>query len=577
MNPRRIFPLATGIALLVFFAVVAPAFPRGNKAKLRIEVVPRQAYVFLDGQALKEGNCLRDHFCTIWVDPGEHTIEVHNYGYQTASQKVNLQVGKETKLEFKLVPEGGPVSPPWGRIQIEGAPPHAAVLLNGKTPAFFVGHVDEFDNNFLGKQQLIVPPGTYQMDITWWGKEIWSGAVAVKQNERVIVHVNKNGATTTKPWKKGGKLTSLPRFKAGIASATVAVAPVTGQFSANPTEVKCGGSTQLSWSSANAVENSISGVGNVGTSGSKTLEPKQTTTYDFTAAGPGGIVKKSATIDVDSAIQASLSISPSEVRYHKVGNKVVEQGSATISWSTTNAQSVSIDPLGSVDTSGSKTLTPTPKQTGYGPVDETDTYTLHATNECGGSQTETATLHIVGLIEQAHVKVALASIFFPTDWPTRGHRHDGLLSSQKDALDKLAETFVKHHEAIPDSRLLLEAHADRRGPRHYNMLLSERRAQIVKDYLVSKGVSADLIEIKAYGWTKNLSLSEVKTLESENPNKQAQIRHWVTDRLAHNRRVDPVLEPDNLRPTPYYPHNASDAKILHMRNRPSVRTIKRHE
>ncbi|MCL5004999.1 MAG: OmpA family protein [Acidobacteria bacterium] len=577
MNPRRTPSLATGMALLGLLTIVAPAFPRGNKAKLRIHVSPKQAYLFVDGAALKQGNCDLLRMCTVWLDPGEHTISVHNYGYKTETQKVDLQAGKVKTLDVKLVPEGAPVSPPWGRIQIEGAPPHAAVLLNGKTPAFFVGHVDEFDNNFLFKQQLIVPPGTYQMDITWWGNEIWAGPVTVKPDERVIVHVNKNGATTTKPWPKGAKLTSLPRFKAGINTTTVAVAPVTGQFSANPTQVKCGESSQLSWSSANAVENEISSIGKVGASGNQTVEPKQTTTYDFTAAGPGGIVKQNATVNVDSAIQASLTISPSEVRYHKVGNKVVEQGSATISWSTTNAQSVSIDPIGSVETSGSKTITPTPKQTGYGPVDETDTYTLHATNECGGSQTETATLHIVGLIERAHVKVALASIFFPTDWPDRRHPHDGLLRSQKDTLDKLAETFIQHHEAEPDSRLLLEAHADRRGPREFNILLSARRGQIVKDYLVSKGVPADLIEIKAYGWTKPISLSEVKKLESENPYRTTAIRHWETDWLANNRRVDPVLEPNNLRPTPYYPHNASDAKVLHMRNKPSLRLVRKYE
>lgn len=575
MNPRRTLSLATGMALLIMLAVVAPAFPRGNKAKLRLHVSPNQAYLFVDGAALKEGNCLLGAMCTVWLPPGEHTVSVHNYGYKTETQKVNLQVGKVTKLDIKLVKEGGPVSSPWGRIQIEGAPPHAAVLLNGKTPAFFVGHVDEFNNNFLFKQQLIVPPGTYQMDVTWWGDQIWEGPVTVKPNERVIVHVNKNGATTTKPWPKGAKINSLPRFKAGINTTTVAVAPVKAHFSASPTQLKCGDATQLSWSSTDSVENTISGIGQVGASGSQSVSPKQTTTYDFTAAGPGGIVKQSATVNVDSAIQASLSISPSEVRYHKVGNKVVEQGSATISWSTTGAQSVSIDPLGSVDKNGSQTITPTPKQTSTGPVDETDTYTLHATNDCGGSQTETATLHIVGLIEEAHVKVALASIFFPTDWPDRRHSHDGLLSSQREALDKLAETFIKHHEAEPDSRLLLEAHADRRGPRHYNMLLSERRGQIVKNYLVSKGVPADLVEIKAFGWTQNLSLSEVKKLESANPGRTEQVRHWVTDRLATNRRVDPVLEPNNLRPTPYYPHNAPDSNVLHMRNKPSLRTVRR--
>jgi outer membrane protein OmpA-like peptidoglycan-associated protein len=233
--------------------------------------------------------------------------------------------------------------------------------------------------------------------------------------------------------------------------------------------------------------------------------------------------------------------------------------------------------LGTVDASGSKTITPTPKQTGYGPVDETDTYTLHATNECGGSATQTATLHIVGLIEQAHVKVELTSVFFPTNWPNRHHKDNGLLRSQKDALNKLAQTFVDHHKIAPDSRLVLEAHADRRGSTRYNQSLSEWRADIVKNYLVSQGVPADLIDIKALGKTQNLSLDEVKQLEGENPNKPANIQQWVNEVLAHNRRVDAVLMPDNLRSTPTYPYNAPDVTIIHMRPMPSLSKIKSAE
>jgi OmpA family len=576
MSPRRKIFLGTGIFLAFLLTIVAPAFPRGNQAKLKIHVSPKQAYVFVDGAALKQGSCA-GMFCTIWVDPGEHTVTVRNYGYASESRKVNLQVGKVTKLDISLKPEGGPVSGPWGRIQIKG-PPHAAVLLNGKSPDFFVGHVDEFDNSFIWQQQLLVHPGTYEVTVTWWGKTIWSGPVTVKANERVIIKIGKNGAEKTKSWNRLSKLTSpMPRFKSGMSTTTVAVAPTQGDFSANPTSIKCGQSSQLSWSSTDAVENEISGIGKVGASGNQTVEPKQTTTYDFTAAGPGGIVKKSSTVDVDTSIQASLTMSPSEVRYHKVGDKVVEQGSATLSWSTTNAQSVSIDPMGNVDPSGSKTITPTPKETGYGPVNETDTYTLHATNECGGSQTETATLHIVGLIERAHVKVELTSIFFPTNWPNRHHQDDGLLRSQKDALDKLAQTFIDHHKAMPDSRLVLEAHADRRGSRHYNQELSEWRAAIVKRYLVSKGVPEDLIDVKAFGKTQNLGLSEVKQVEGENPNKPATVRHWIDEVLAHNRRVDTVLMPDNLRSTPTYPYNAPDVTIIHMRPMPSLRRVKSAE
>ncbi len=576
MNPRRSLSIVAGLAVLLLAGSVSPAFPSNDQGKLRIKVHPAQAYIFVDGAALKEQSCTQSHLCTIWLSPGEHTVSVHNYGFKTSTQKVTLDAGKVTNLDVSLQAEGGPVSAPFGAIEIKGAPPHAAVLMNGKTPDYFVGNADEFDHEFLtGTEQLVMPPGTQHMTITWWGTTVWSGDVDVKPNELTIVNVKNNGSTTTKPWS--AKESSLPRFKAGWRSTTVAVAPVKGSLSASQTSIKCGDSTQLTWSSSDAVDTEISGIGKVDASGNQTVSPKETTTYDFTASGPGGVVKQSATVDVDKAIQASLTMEPSEVRYHKVGDKVVEQGSATLTWSTSNATTVSIDPLGTVDANGSKTITPTPKQTTPGPVDETETYTLTASNACGGSATQTATLHITGLIEAAHHEVALSSVFFPTNWPTHAHHDDGLLASQKDALNKLAQTFIAYHNDNANAGLRLEAHADRRGPKHYNQLLSERRGEIVKAYLVSQGVPADAVTVQAFGETQELSTAEVKELEAKNPEAPSNIRHWMTVRLAHNRRVDIVLLPDNKRSTPYYPYNATDSHVLEQRSTPSLRVIKKNE
>ena len=78
-------------------------------------------------------------------------------------------------------------------------------------------------------------------------------------------------------------------------------------------------------------------------------------------------------------------MSPAEVRYHKIGEKVDQQGTATVTWSAPNADSVSVDPLGSVGASGNREVPVTPTKTSAGPVDETVTYTLHASNACGGS------------------------------------------------------------------------------------------------------------------------------------------------------------------------------------------------
>jgi outer membrane protein OmpA-like peptidoglycan-associated protein len=47
--------------------------------------------------------------------------------------------------------------------------------------------------------------------------------------------------------------------------------------------------------------------------------------------------------------------------------------------------------------------------------------------------------------------------------------------------------------------LRVSGHADQRGPESYNMELSKKRAESVREYLVSRGVPEDIIDVRAYG------------------------------------------------------------------------------
>src|SRR6202008_290831 len=98
--------------------------------------------------------------------------------------------------------------------------------------------------------------------------------------------------------------------------------------------------------------------------------------------------------------------------YRKIGDKVLEQGSSNLSWTTSNASAISIDPLGSVGANDSRTVQAAPKQQGEGSVNEVESYVLTAKNACEGSDTKTATVRIVGSIEPIP-PVPLASVFFP--------------------------------------------------------------------------------------------------------------------------------------------------------------------
>jgi peptidoglycan-associated lipoprotein len=54
-------------------------------------------------------------------------------------------------------------------------------------------------------------------------------------------------------------------------------------------------------------------------------------------------------------------------------------------------------------------------------------------------------------------------------------------------------------QRFPTVVLTIEGHADERGTREYNLALAARRAQAVRDYLVSLGVSGARIETISYG------------------------------------------------------------------------------
>jgi hypothetical protein len=376
-----------------------------EKGQVHVSVSPEEAYIWVDGKPVAHRNS------TLNLAPGGYTITVYNYGYAPQTQKVTVAAGERKEIDARLSPAGGRVSGPWGRIQIEGAPGGAAVFLNGTAPGFFVGHADEMNNNIMTTEQLIVPPGAHQLYIFRPGTDqpLWSGHVDVRQNQRLVVHLKEDGKAEMeyKDWAEGNSIKSLKRFEAGTASATIAVAPVTAKLAAQTPSIHCDQTGKLTWSSANAAETTVTAQEQKladTASGSLDVQPKHTTKYELRAAGPGGVVTQDASINVDSTIQTSLTASKPNVRYIKVGDTVKEQGSSKLDWTAAHADSVKIEPIGPVKgTRGSETVRPTPAKDAVGPIDQMLTYRITATNQCGGSDTSTASIHLTGSIQGAQV------------------------------------------------------------------------------------------------------------------------------------------------------------------------------
>ncbi len=65
-------------------------------------------------------------------------------------------------------------------------------------------------------------------------------------------------------------------------------------------------------------------------------------------------------------------------------------------------------------------------------------------------------------------------------------------------IDRVANVLMKY----PETRIVVEGHTDSTGSEAYNQELSKRRAQAVKNVIVSKGVASSRIEAIGFGESK---------------------------------------------------------------------------
>ena len=80
------------------------------------------------------------------------------------------------------------------------------------------------------------------------------------------------------------------------------------------------------------------------------------------------------------------------------------------------------------------------------------------------------------------------------------------------ALDKLIETLNEN----PNITIELGSHTDSRGSDADNINLSQKRAQSVVNYLISKGISSERLVAKGYGMSKPIA-PNTKNDGSDNP------------------------------------------------------------
>lgn len=102
-----------------------------------------------------------------------------------------------------------------------------------------------------------------------------------------------------------------------------------------------------------------------------------------------------------------------------------------------------------------------------------------------------------------------------------------LLPAAQAKLDDVARALTRED---PLSKMVVEGHTDSQGGAEYNQGLSQRRAQAVRDYLVTRGIASDRITAEGFGPSRSIA-------DNSSPEGR-----------ANNRRVEIVVQP--ARPAP---------------------------
>jgi outer membrane protein OmpA-like peptidoglycan-associated protein len=102
-----------------------------------------------------------------------------------------------------------------------------------------------------------------------------------------------------------------------------------------------------------------------------------------------------------------------------------------------------------------------------------------------------------------------------------------LLPAAQLKLNDVANALIKED---PLSKIVVEGHTDSQGGVPYNQDLSQRRAQSVRDYLVSRGIASDRVTSQGFGSSRSIA---------ENTSAEGR---------ANNRRVEIVVQPSTPAP-----------------------------
>ncbi len=178
--------------------------------------------------------------------------------------------------------------------------------------------------------------------------------------------------------------------------------------------------------------------------------------------------------------------------------------SAKLTWTSTDANNVSIAPeVGAVTSQGTTTVTPA----------RSTTYTITASGPGGNADATVSIAVNASPVTEAPKTSSIDELFLQEvadayfDYDSAELRPDARQAIQKDA------AFFKQY---PTMRVTIEGHCDERGSTEYNLALGQRRANAVMQYLVSLGIPESRLNATSWGKEKPFCMEATEACYAKN-------------------------------------------------------------
>jgi len=316
---------------------------------------------------------------------------------QTGVQAGQIQLDGSGSFD----PDGDPITYQWEQVQgptvgITGADTATPTFNaeDGQTYAFRLtvrddqGGIDTdrtlvtTDSNTIQITRFSVEPSTVKKGeratITWKvdnadSVEINPGLGTVDLMGSSTVVVNETTVYTLTATKNGNTISESRTVTVDATPARIL------NFTATPMTIERGQASVLAWETENAdtvtidvQEGSGMSLGSVGTSGTSTVSPADTTTYKITATNDSGSVTRTVTVTVTPPGM------PRILNFVATPQEIDPGEFSTLVWEVERADTVTITDLGSVDLVGNSDVQP----------GGTKTYVLTATNDVGSVSAE---------------------------------------------------------------------------------------------------------------------------------------------------------------------------------------------